>query len=103
MTEPRADLLNPGLLLGSFDAATWPSKLYPSFTPTPTPCEYEVEPDESEERLRLDKSELRVDGKDIGFSPGMTVTVDVVTSTRRLISYFFEPITKAIQNGLKER
>lgn len=54
-------------------------------------------------RLRLDKSSLRVDGKEIGFSPGMTVTVDVVTSQRRLISYFFEPITKAIQNGLKER
>jgi len=54
-------------------------------------------------RLRLDKSSLLVDGKEIGFSPGMTVTVDIVTGERRLISYFFEPITKVIQNGLTER
>ncbi|WP_313606826.1 HlyD family type I secretion periplasmic adaptor subunit [Rhizobium sp.] len=54
-------------------------------------------------RLQLEKSVMQVDGKDIPFSPGMTVTVDIVTSQRRLISYFFEPITRAFQNGLKER
>lgn len=54
-------------------------------------------------RLKASRSHMLVDGAQVPFSPGMTATVDVVTSERRLISYFFEPITKAFQNGLKER
>ncbi len=33
----------------------------------------------------------------------MTGTVDVIIGKRRLLSYFFEPIIKSIQNGLKEQ
>ncbi|MET3589383.1 hypothetical protein ABID23_000460 [Bartonella silvatica] len=33
----------------------------------------------------------------------MTVTADVITSKRHLISYFFEPITKILEQSLKER
>lgn len=54
-------------------------------------------------RLKANRSHMLVDEAPVPFSPGMTATVDVVTSERRLISYFFEPITKAFQNGLKER
>ncbi|GGX97917.1 HlyD family type I secretion periplasmic adaptor subunit [Litchfieldella qijiaojingensis] len=35
--------------------------------------------------------------------PGMTATVDAITDTRRIISYFFAPIVKAIQDSLGER
>ena len=35
--------------------------------------------------------------------PGMTATVDIVTGERNLISYFFEPIVRAVQDGLGER
>jgi hemolysin D len=34
---------------------------------------------------------------------GMTAKVDVVTGDRRLISYFFEPIVRAVQESLGER
>lgn len=34
---------------------------------------------------------------------GMTARVDVVTGDRRLISYFFEPIVRAVQESLGER
>ncbi|MDE1475889.1 HlyD family type I secretion periplasmic adaptor subunit [Xenorhabdus bovienii] len=54
-------------------------------------------------RLRLDQNGIVSENKQIGFIPGMGVTVDVITAKRRLISYFFEPIIKAIQDGLKER
>lgn len=54
-------------------------------------------------RLRLDQDHLRLENKTISFVSGMTATVDVITGERRLLSYFFEPITKVIQNGMKER
>ena len=46
---------------------------------------------------------VEADGNQFELLPGMTGTVDVVTGDRKLISYFFEPIVKAIQDGLKER
>lgn len=41
--------------------------------------------------------------KKLSLSSGMTATVDIITGKRRLISYFFEPIIKAAQDGLRER
>jgi hemolysin D len=43
------------------------------------------------------------DGKKYPIIPGMTGTTDVVTGERRLISYFFEPLVKTIQDGFGER
>ncbi|RUM24054.1 hypothetical protein EFQ99_19070 [Rhizobium vallis] len=40
---------------------------------------------------------------DIKLAAGMTSTVDVITGERRLVSYFFEPLTKALQDSLRER
>ncbi|TGQ52308.1 HlyD family type I secretion periplasmic adaptor subunit [Mesorhizobium sp. M1C.F.Ca.ET.193.01.1.1] len=40
---------------------------------------------------------------EIRFAPGMTATVDVIIGERRLISYFFEPILKSIQDSFGER
>lgn len=37
------------------------------------------------------------------YRPGMTVTVDVITGKRSLISYFFAPIVKTLQDSLGER
>ncbi len=54
-------------------------------------------------RLAPETSSIRVGNRLIEFSPGMTATVDVVTGERRLISYFFAPMMKAIQDGLGER
>ena len=54
-------------------------------------------------RLAPETSSIRVGGRQIEFAPGMTATVDVVTGERRLVSYFFAPIIKAIQDGFRER
>lgn len=54
-------------------------------------------------RLRLDQTSIRVGERLAAFAPGMTATVDVITGERRLISYFFEPVLKAVQDSFGER
>ena len=54
-------------------------------------------------RVVLDKSKMMLPGREVRFSPGMTATVDIVTGERRLISYFFEPIVRTLQDSLGER
>ncbi|TIV64838.1 MAG: HlyD family type I secretion periplasmic adaptor subunit, partial [Mesorhizobium sp.] len=54
-------------------------------------------------RLKLDQPGIQMPEREIRFAPGMTATIDVITGERRLISYFFEPILKAIQDSFGER
>lgn len=54
-------------------------------------------------RLQLDQNSIQVLERNLRFAPGMTATIDIITGRRRLISYFFEPIIKAFQDGLRER
>lgn len=54
-------------------------------------------------RLRLEQNSILLGNRMAAFSPGMTATVDVITGERRLISYFFEPILKALQDSFGER
>ncbi|SDA68931.1 HlyD family type I secretion periplasmic adaptor subunit [Sinorhizobium sp. NFACC03] len=54
-------------------------------------------------RLRLDQDGIQLGDRIATFSPGMTATVDVITGERRVISYFFEPILKALQDSFGER
>ncbi|WP_455482285.1 HlyD family type I secretion periplasmic adaptor subunit [Bartonella sp. B35(2025)] len=53
--------------------------------------------------IKIDQDHINVNDKQLKFIPGMTVTVDIITAKRRLISYFFEPITKILEQSLKER
>ncbi|MCP4071058.1 MAG: HlyD family type I secretion periplasmic adaptor subunit [Hyphomicrobiales bacterium] len=53
-------------------------------------------------RITLDQNQITFQDRPYSFSSGMTGTIDVITGERRLISYFFEPIVKAIQDGLRE-
>ncbi len=54
-------------------------------------------------QIKLDQTHVEREGEQFALSSGMTGMIDVVTGERRLISYFFEPIIKAIQDGLGER
>ncbi|MBD9653136.1 HlyD family type I secretion periplasmic adaptor subunit [Ensifer sp. ENS09] len=54
-------------------------------------------------RIRLEQNGISVGNRMASFSPGMTATVDVITGERRLISYFFEPILKTLQDSFGER
>jgi len=54
-------------------------------------------------KIKLDKDTLPVEGKDIKISPGMSVTVEIKTGTRRIIDFFLEPFIKSTDEALKLR
>lgn len=54
-------------------------------------------------RVILAKDTLRVENKTVRLSPGMAVTVEVKTGTRRVIEYFLSPLMQHGQESLRER
>jgi hemolysin D len=44
-----------------------------------------------------------VDGVDVLLSPGMTVTAEVTTGTRRLIDYVLSPVMEHVKESGRER
>jgi hemolysin D len=54
-------------------------------------------------RVRMDKSTLLVDGTEVRLSPGMSVSVEVKTSQRRVIEYFLSPLIQHTSESLRER
>jgi hemolysin D len=54
-------------------------------------------------RVSLDRSAMEVDGRDVNLSPGMTVTVEIKTGSRRVISYLLSPLLRFKQESLRER
>lgn len=54
-------------------------------------------------RIAPDSAFLEAGEDRLTLRPGMTATIDVTTNTRRLISYFFAPIVRTIQDAMGER
>ena len=54
-------------------------------------------------RVRVAKSIMRIDGVDVLLSPGMVVTVEVTTGSRRLIEYVLSPVMQHIEESGRER
>lgn len=54
-------------------------------------------------QLRMEKSTIMVDGKEVRLKPGMAVTAEVQTSTRRIIEFFLAPLLRYGQESLRER
>lgn len=54
-------------------------------------------------RIKPETLKLETAFSSQAIQPGMTSTVDVITGDRRLISYFFAPIVKTVQESLGER
>jgi hemolysin D len=54
-------------------------------------------------RVGLERSVMSVDGTLIPLTPGMAVTVEIKTGTRRLIEYFLSPLLQAQQESVRER
>lgn len=54
-------------------------------------------------RVKPETLKLETISSSYAIQPGMTSTVDVITGDRRLISYFFAPIVKVVQESLGER
>ncbi|MHC2463444.1 HlyD family type I secretion periplasmic adaptor subunit [Bradyrhizobium embrapense] len=54
-------------------------------------------------RVSLDRTHMQVEDKLVKLSPGMAVTVEIKTGTRRIISYLLSPLAKYKQEALRER
>lgn len=54
-------------------------------------------------RVKLAKDTIRVENKMVRLSPGMAVTVEVKTGTRRVIEYFLSPLMQVSSESLRER
>lgn len=54
-------------------------------------------------RLRLKQNKLFIEDEWIDLIPGMSITVEVKTSKRRIIDYFLSPIKGATDSSLRER
>ena len=54
-------------------------------------------------RIKLARSAMRVDGRDTPLTPGMRVTVDVITDERRVIEFILSPLLRMRNDGLRQR
>jgi hemolysin D len=54
-------------------------------------------------RIGLDRTEMQIDDKLVRLSPGMAVTAEVKTGSRRIISYLLSPLTRYKHDVLRER
>ena len=54
-------------------------------------------------RVSLDRTQMQVENKLVNLSPGMTVTVEIKTGARTIISYLLSPLRKYRQESLRER
>lgn len=54
-------------------------------------------------RVRMARTSLNVDGAEVRLSPGMAVTVEVKTGSRRVIEYFLAPLLQHTSESLRER
>ena len=54
-------------------------------------------------RVSLDRTKIPVEDTLASLGPGMAVTVEVRTGSRRIISYLLSPLLKYMQEALRER
>lgn len=54
-------------------------------------------------RISLERSQMQVEDKLVDLAPGMAVTVEIKTGSRRIISYLLSPLLKYKQEALRER
>lgn len=54
-------------------------------------------------RVKLARDTLRVENKTVRLTPGMAVTVEIKTGTRRVIEYFLSPLMQATSESIRER
>jgi hemolysin D len=54
-------------------------------------------------RVSLDHEQMQVDDRLVNLSPGMAVTVEIKTGTRRIVSYLLSPLARYSHDSLRER
>jgi hemolysin D len=54
-------------------------------------------------RVSLDRTQMRIDDRMVNLSPGMAVTVEIKTGSRRILSYLLSPLVRYNHDSLRER
>jgi hemolysin D len=54
-------------------------------------------------RISLDRTQMQIDERMVNLSPGMAVTVEIKTGSRRILSYLLSPLLRYQQETLHER
>ena len=54
-------------------------------------------------RISVDRTKMQVEDKMVNLSPGMAVTAEIKTGSRRIIGYLLSPLVKYKQESLRER
>jgi len=54
-------------------------------------------------RVSLERTQMQIDDKLVSLSPGMAVTAEIKTGSRRIISYLLSPLLKFKQEAMRER
>jgi hemolysin D len=54
-------------------------------------------------RVALDRTQMQVEDRTVDLEPGMAVTVEIKTGSRRIISYLLSPLMRFRQDALRER
>jgi hemolysin D len=54
-------------------------------------------------RVALDRTQMQIESRWVQLSPGMAVTVEIKTGSRRIISYLLSPLVRYKQEVLRER
>ena len=89
------------------DAITAKSRQANPTTRTPSAENDTSEPTSQElvyaARVSLARTQMQVEDKLVDLSPGMAVTVEIKTGSRRIISYLLSPLLKYRQEALRER
>lgn len=103
----RYGLLHGDVLSVSTDAITRDRQQGGSNDRTPGAAQSSSEPKGQEleyaARISLDRADMQVEDKLVKLGPGMAVTVEIKTGTRRIISYILSPLAKYKQESLRER
>ena len=53
--------------------------------------------------ISLDRTKMRIDDRMVNLSPGMAVTVEIKTGSRKILSYLLSPLLRYRQETLRER
>lgn len=54
-------------------------------------------------RITLEQTQMNIDGKLVNLTPGMAVTAEIKTGTRRIIEFLLSPLARHSQQALRER
>jgi hemolysin D len=54
-------------------------------------------------RISLDRTKMQIDDRMVNLSPGMAVTVEIKTGSRRILNYLLSPLLRYRQETLRER